>query len=79
VKGFSKAFIGPPKAKTASKKAHGGEALSESVEKLSVQEPKVKSKNLNVVEEYAKSGKKRMANFVVIGKLGFRSPAICVY
>jgi hypothetical protein len=40
------------------------------VEKLTVDEtPKVKSKNLNVVQEFEKSGMKRMANFVVIGKL----------
>lgn len=46
------------------------EKLAESVEKLSVEEvPRVKSKNLNVVEEFEKSGMKRMANFVVIGKL----------
>jgi elongation factor 1 alpha-like protein len=40
------------------------------VETLKVQEiPKVKSKNLNVLEEYKKSGMKEMANFVVIGRL----------
>jgi hypothetical protein len=35
---------------------------------LTVDEPRVKSKNLNVVDEYEKSGMKRMANFVVVGK-----------
>lgn len=39
------------------------------MEKMTVEEtPKIKSKNLNVVEEFKKSGMKRMANFVVIGK-----------
>ncbi|KAF2472355.1 elongation factor EF-1 alpha subunit [Lindgomyces ingoldianus] len=42
--------------------------LAESVEKVKIEEvPKVRSKNLNVVEEFRKSGMKRMANFVVIG------------
>ncbi len=45
-----------------------GDKLVESVEKLAVDEPKVKSKNLNVLEELQKSGLKRMANFVVVGK-----------
>ena len=46
-----------------------GAKLAESVEKMTVEDvPKVKSKNLNVVEEFKKSGMKRMANFVVIGK-----------
>lgn len=45
-----------------------GAKLAESVEKLNVDEiAKVKRKNLNVAEEYAKSGMKRMANFVVTG------------
>ena len=49
------------------RKAHG-ENLARSVEKLAVaDEPKIKSKNLNVVEEFEKSGLKRMANFVVVG------------
>ena len=62
----SKMRTGTPKPKT--KKTHG-DRLAESVEKLAVADdtPKVKSKNLNVVEEYKKSGMKRMANFVVIG------------
>lgn len=39
------------------------------METLTVEEsPKVKSKNLNVLDEFEKSGMKRMANFVVIGK-----------
>lgn len=41
--------------------------LSESIEKLIVDEPKVKSKNLDVGAEFAKSNAKRMANFVVVG------------
>lgn len=48
-------------------KAVNGDKLSESVDKLVIEEPKVKSKNLNVVEEFQKSGMKRMANFVVVG------------
>lgn len=56
-----------PGTKPKAKKTEG-EKLTESVEKLKVDEtPKVKRKNLNVVEEYAKSGMKRMANFVVTG------------
>jgi hypothetical protein len=42
--------------------------LVDSVGSLTVDEPRVKSKNLNVVDEYEKSGMKRMANFVVVGK-----------
>lgn len=43
--------------------------LAESVEKLAVaDEPRVKSKNLNVIDEFEKSKSKRMANFVVVGK-----------
>jgi elongation factor 1 alpha-like protein len=62
----SKKQIGTSKPKP--KKTHG-DKLADSVEKLAVADdtPKVKSKNLNVVEEYKKSGMKRMANFVVIG------------
>ncbi|KAH6865420.1 elongation factor 1-alpha [Alternaria rosae] len=42
--------------------------LTESVEKLTVaDEPRVKSKNLNVVDEFEKSASKRLANFVVLG------------
>jgi hypothetical protein len=65
----SKTRTGTSKPKTASKKTHG-DKLAGSVEKLAVVDdtPKVKSKNLNVVEEFKKSGMKRMANFVVIGK-----------
>ncbi|KAF2193014.1 hypothetical protein K469DRAFT_693090 [Zopfia rhizophila CBS 207.26] len=56
------------KSKPGPNKKPNGNKLAESVEKLSVEEvPKVKSKNLNVVEEFEKSGMKRMANFVVIG------------
>lgn len=64
----SKTRIGPSKPKGAPKKS-AGDQLAESVDKLHVEEaPKVKSKNLNVVEEFAKSQMKRMANFVVIGE-----------
>ena len=55
----------PKKKKPAAAKE--GEKLAESIEKLAVDEPKVKSKNLNVVEELEKSNMKRMANFVVVG------------
>ncbi|KAI4605802.1 hypothetical protein J4E83_010465 [Alternaria metachromatica] len=42
--------------------------LTESIEKLTVaDEPRVKSKNLNVVDEFEKSASKRLANFVVLG------------
>ncbi|RAQ99498.1 elongation factor 1-alpha [Stemphylium lycopersici] len=42
--------------------------VAESIEKLSVaDEPRVKSKNLNVVDEFRKSNMKRLANFVVLG------------
>jgi hypothetical protein len=49
------------------KRPVNGEKLADSVEKLAIEEPKVKSKNLNVAEEFEKSGMKRMANFVVVG------------
>ncbi|KAF2117077.1 elongation factor 1 alpha [Lophiotrema nucula] len=56
------------KPKPGQTKKANGEKLAESIDKLTVEEqPKVKSKNLNVVEEFEKSGMKRMANFVVIG------------
>jgi hypothetical protein len=55
----------PKKKKPAASKE--GEKLAESVESLAVDEPKVKSKNLNVVEELEKSNMKRMVNFVVVG------------
>ncbi|KAJ4983666.1 elongation factor Tu GTP binding domain-containing protein [Stagonosporopsis vannaccii] len=55
----------PKKKKPAA--ATNGNKLADSVEKLAVDEPKVKSKNLNVLEELQKSGMKRMANFVVVG------------
>ena len=43
--------------------------MAESVEKLAVsEESRVKSKNLNVVDEFEKSNMKRMANFVVLGE-----------
>ncbi|KAF2794173.1 hypothetical protein K505DRAFT_349470 [Melanomma pulvis-pyrius CBS 109.77] len=56
------------KPKPAKTKKSNGEHLAAPMEKLAVDEiPRVKSKNLNVVEEFEKSGMKRMANFVVIG------------
>jgi elongation factor 1 alpha-like protein len=55
----------PKKKKPAA--AANGDKLADSVEKLAVDEPKVKSKNLNVLDEFQKSGMKRMANFVVVG------------
>jgi len=46
--------------------------LATPLEGLSIDETsKVKSKNLNVAEEFEKSGLKRMANFVVIGEFNF--------
>ncbi|KAL5433453.1 hypothetical protein PMIN07_009789 [Paraphaeosphaeria minitans] len=57
---------GTTKAKTKTRGGTDGEKLAESVEKLVV-ETKVRSKNLNVVDEYRKCGLKRVANFVVIG------------
>lgn len=58
------------KSKSGQSKKNNGDKLAESIEKLAVEEtPRIKSKNLNVVEEFEKSGMKRMANFVVIGKL----------
>ena len=33
-----------------------------------VESTKVRSKNLDVIEEYKKSGMKKVSNFVVIGK-----------
>ena len=57
-----------PKKKNKPAAAANGDKLADSVEKLAVDEPKVKSKNLNVLEELRKSGMKRMANFVVVGK-----------
>ncbi|KAF2870266.1 hypothetical protein BDV95DRAFT_608267 [Massariosphaeria phaeospora] len=56
------------KPKAAQSKKTTGEKLIEPMTKLTVDEtPRVKSKNLNVVQEFEKSGMKRMANFVVIG------------
>jgi elongation factor 1 alpha-like protein len=46
--------------------------LAESVEGLVIEESRVKSKNLNVVDEFEKSSPKRIANFVVVGK--FQTP-----
>lgn len=63
-------MIGTPKAKPKARGSADGEKLADSVEKLVV-ETKVKSKNLNVVEEYRKSSLKKVANFVVIGRCHF--------
>jgi len=49
------------------KRPEKSDMLSESIEKLIVDEPKVKSKNLDVGAEFAKSNAKRMASFVVVG------------
>ncbi|KAK8233820.1 hypothetical protein HDK90DRAFT_487729 [Phyllosticta capitalensis] len=52
----------------ANKKDKETSAVTQGVANLTVEEaPRVKSKNLNVLEEYEKSTLKRSANFVVIG------------
>jgi elongation factor 1 alpha-like protein len=58
------------KAKKAGpNKQVNGDKLTEATSALSVDDvPKVKSKNLNVVEEFRKSNLKQTSNFVVIGK-----------
>ena len=59
---------GTTKAKPKAKEKDG-DKLAQSVEKLSVEPAtKVRSKNLNVIEEFRKSGMKKVSNFVVIGK-----------
>lgn len=64
------AYLRLPGTTPKKKKKQTNGDLTESVEKLSVaDEPKVKSKNLNVVDEFEKSNMKRLANFVVVGKL----------
>ncbi|KAH9879518.1 hypothetical protein IAQ61_001336 [Plenodomus lingam] len=62
----------PKEKKKRKKKPHTGE-ISESVEKLVLDESKVKSQNLDVVAEFEKSDLKRIANFVVIGMLDMLS------
>ncbi|KAF2196590.1 hypothetical protein GQ43DRAFT_498411 [Delitschia confertaspora ATCC 74209] len=57
---------GKPVKKDANKTLTG-DKLADSVSKMTVDDTKVKSKNLNVVEEFEKSNTKRMANFVVVG------------
>jgi len=42
---------------------------ADAVAKLTIDDTKVKSKNLDVVDEFEKSKMKRMANFVVVGTL----------
>ncbi|XP_014554911.1 hypothetical protein COCVIDRAFT_39248 [Bipolaris victoriae FI3] len=62
----TKVFSEPSPDDIKKKQTNGD--LTESVERLSVaDEPKVKSKNLNVVDEFEKSNMKRLANFVVVG------------
>ncbi|KAJ4344264.1 hypothetical protein N0V95_006207 [Ascochyta clinopodiicola] len=63
---FASTLCTTPKKKKPAALANG-DRLADSVEKLAVDEPKVKSKNLNVLDELQKSGMKRMANFVVVG------------
>ncbi|KAF2257905.1 hypothetical protein CC78DRAFT_622251 [Lojkania enalia] len=56
------------KPKPAQSKKANEEKLAQSIDKLAMDEsPKLKSKNLNVMEEFERSGMKRMANFIVIG------------
>ncbi|KAF2275483.1 uncharacterized protein EI97DRAFT_502040 [Westerdykella ornata] len=56
------------KPKGGQQKTPKEQKLAQSMETLAVEEtPSVKSKNLNVAEEFEKSGMKRMANFVVVG------------
>ncbi|KAH7074319.1 P-loop containing nucleoside triphosphate hydrolase protein [Paraphoma chrysanthemicola] len=54
---------------TPKKKRHSnGDKIAEATERLSVvDEPRVRSKNLNVVAEFENSDAKRIANFVVVG------------
>ncbi|KAL5114512.1 hypothetical protein ACEQ8H_007602 [Pleosporales sp. CAS-2024a] len=54
-----------PKKKTP--RTSSGDKLADSVGSLSVEEPRFKSKNLNVLEEFDKSNLKRIAGFVVVG------------
>jgi hypothetical protein len=61
-----------PKKKKTPADAHA-ERLADSVETMTVDEPRVKSKNLNVVDEFEKSGSKRLANFVVVGMYTFHA------
>ncbi|KAL6709982.1 hypothetical protein ACN47E_000767 [Coniothyrium glycines] len=49
------------------KKVGNGDRLSDFVEKLVIEESKVKSKNLDVIKEYENSNMKRIASFVVVG------------
>ena len=69
---FSLAFLrhlGSTPKKKKSVNAAAEERLAKSIETISVvDEPRVKSRNLNVVEEFEKSEMKRLANFVVVGK-----------
>ncbi|OCL09549.1 hypothetical protein AOQ84DRAFT_338766 [Glonium stellatum] len=62
---------GQKSKKVPSKQVNGGKStnkLTESVSSLTIEEaPKVKSKNLNVLQEFEKSNMKKTASFVVIG------------
>jgi elongation factor 1 alpha-like protein len=57
--------------KSSQSKKLNGDNPAQPAPKVAAEEtptmPKTKSKNLNVVEEFEKSGMKRMSNFVVIG------------
>ena len=43
------------------------DSVTDSVASMAVSNSKVKSQNLNVIEEYLKSNPKPSANFVVVG------------
>lgn len=55
-----------------------GDKLAESLNSLDVEDPPpsppLKSKNLNVIDEFEKSSPKRIANFVVVGKFDMKLP-----
>ncbi|KAH3914057.1 hypothetical protein HBI56_053920 [Parastagonospora nodorum] len=60
----------PIAAGTTPKKKKGtsnGDKLADSFGSLVIEESRIKSKNLNVVDEFEKSSPKRIANFVVVG------------
>jgi hypothetical protein len=61
----------PPKKK---KPILNGDKLAESLDSLDVEDPPLKSKNLNVIDEFEKSSPKRIANFVVVGKFDIKFP-----
>ena len=60
-----------PKADTAGQAVNG---ITEGITKTAINDSsRTKSKNLDVVKEYANSNKKNAANFVVIGRLSERT------